>query len=111
MRAARLFEAVALEDFTEVRDQYGGVTQDWATAFEAHAEFIYNRGSEAVQAGALTGTATFKVKLRSSIQSRAITTKQRLRDIRRGMRYQIREVDGITDRRWIYLVVESGVAV
>ena len=111
MQGGRLFEAVALEDFTEVRDEYGGMTPDWLTLFETRAEFIYNRGSEAVQAGALTGTATFKVKLRSNIQSRAVTTNHRLRDIRRGMRYQIREVDSITDRRWIYLAVESGVSV
>lgn len=111
VRAARLFEAVSFGRSDEVQDEYGGISRAWVTMFETRAEFIYNRGTEAVQAGSLQGTATFKVKVRSSIQSRALTTDSRMRDIRRGVEYQIREVDAISDRAMVYLVVESGVAV
>ena len=59
----------------------------------------------------MQGRAIYKVKVRSSTKSRSITTDYRMRDVRRGTEYQIREVDPITDRAWVYLVVESGVAV
>lgn len=51
-----------------------------------------------------------KVKLRSSSESRSIEQHWRMRDARRGAIYQVKEVDAVTDRAWVYLVVERGVA-
>lgn len=103
-------------------DGSGGVENGWSQAYSCAAQFIYSRGSEAVNAARLQGRAIYKVKVVSSSAARAITTDFRMRDVRRGPmdgvgadllpgdRYQIREVDAITDRDWVYLVVESGVA-
>lgn len=74
------------------------------------AEFRYQRGGEAVQAGGLTGTASFKVRVRSSTLTRALTVEAKMRDVRRGREYQVREVDAITHRSCVWLVVEHGVA-
>lgn len=100
-------------------DAHGGVETGWDTAnsVERHVEFIYQRGSEAVEAARLAGQAVYKIRVRSSAETRAITTAWRMRDLRRDdahgadVAYNIREVDAISDRRWVWIVVESGVAV
>lgn len=107
----RRTEAVAFDTPTASVDAYGGVEDGWTEQFSARAEFIYQRGREAEQAGHLTGTATFKVKLRSSAASRAVTTEYRMRDTRRSVSYNVREVDAVTDRHWVWIVVENGVAI
>lgn len=111
MRSPKPRERVAFDVEQRIPDGSGGQKVEWVEAFLCAAEFRYERGREAVQAGGLTGTATFKVKVRSSIQSRALTTDHRMRDVRRGLAFNIREVDAITDRDWIWLVAQSGVAV
>jgi len=58
----------------------------------------------------LEGRNIFGVYIRSSVNARLITTGYQMRDIRRGTAYAIRAVDSITDRAFIYLTVESGVA-
>ena len=80
---------------------------------------VIARGSEVIDAARLRGAA-YKIKIRSCTASRLITPDWRMRDVRRGLpsgvsgdplagqRYNIREVDAITDPDWIYLVVESG---
>lgn len=108
---APLRESVAFDSPTSSTDDYGGVIEGWTQAYTCRADFIYARGAEAVQAGVVTGTAVFKVKLRSFTGARAITTAWRMRDVRRSVAFNIREVDAISDRRWVWLVVESGVAI
>lgn len=106
-----LVESVAFDAPTENPDGYGGVEIGWTQVYACRAEFIYSRGSEAVDAARLQGRSIYKIKIRSSAKARAITSAYRMRDVRRSVEYQIREIDNITDRGWIYLVVESGVAV
>lgn len=91
-----------------------GIQTGWAApgvATERWAEFIYQRGSESVDAARLSGKAIYKLRLHQSSAARGISTDWRMRDLRRGTEYQVREVDAISDRRWIYIVVESGVAI
>lgn len=111
MTAGRLNERVAFDTEQATPDGYGGEDRAWVEAFSCAAEIRYQRGKEAVDAGGLTGSASFKVRVRSSIQTRALTVDHRMRDARRGVAYNIREVDAITDRAWVWLSVESGVAV
>jgi len=111
MHAARLTERIALDREVRAPNGAGGDTIDWAEQFQAPAAFKYQRGKEAERAGGQTGTAVFKVALRSFPGSRSITTRDSLRDVRREVRYNIREVDAVTDRNWVWLVCESGVAV
>jgi head-tail adaptor len=111
MTAGKLNERVAFDGETKVPDGSGGFDVSFGEVFTAWASLEYDRGKEAVDAGGLTGTAVFRVKLRSSAASRAITTDYVMRDVRRGVKYNIREIDAITDRAWIWLRVESGVAV
>lgn len=100
-------------------DRSGGQSRVWEQRHVCRGVLGYSRGSEAVQAGRLEGRSIYRVKVRSCAAARSIQVGWRMRDLRRGdqsdplpgERYNIREVDAISDRRWIFLVVESGVAV
>lgn len=106
-----LLDAVAFDAPTVSVDAYGGQENGWTQRFIDRAEFRYERGSESDEAGHVTGTAVFKVRLRSHAASRAITTEYRMRDTRRSVSYNVREVDAVTDRHWVWLKVERGVAI
>lgn len=118
MKRVLLEQSIAFDQEVSVQNASGGHDTSWEERHACRAEFIYSRGSEAVDAARLQGRSIYKVKIRSCAASRAITSDFRMRDLRRGdlaaelpgEPYQIREIDAITDRRWVYLVVESGVA-
>lgn len=104
-------ERVAFDRKVETADALGGRSVSWSEIFACAAEFRYQRGGESVEAGALTGQATFKVRVRASEATRGLTADDRLRDVRRDVIYNIREVDAVSDRASVWLVAESGVAV
>tara|TARA_R110002124_G_scaffold51390_5_gene148746 strand:- start:26530 stop:26862 length:333 start_codon:yes stop_codon:yes gene_type:complete len=106
----RLFEAVAFDEPATVSVGDGGTVDGYEEKYACRAEFIYSRGSEVVDAARLEGRAIYKVKIRSSAAARAIRTDWQMRDTRRSVTYNIREIDAISDRQWIFIVVESGVA-
>lgn len=108
---ASLAERFAFDSPTAVPDGFGGSEVGWAEQFQRRAQVIYSRGNESVEAARLAGRSIYKVKLRNDSGTRSITTDWRARDVRRGVVYNIREADAITDRAWVYLVVEAGVAV
>jgi len=111
MRAGALTERVAFDAPTTAADGFGGQEVGWAEQFQRRAQFVYQRGDEAVEAARLAGRSIYKIRVRSSADTRGITTDWRMRDVRRGTTYNIREVDAVTDRAWVHLVVEGGVAV
>lgn len=110
-------------DMPETVELPGGVTRTvWAELHNCRAQVIYARGSEVIEAARLEGRPIYKLKIRQCADARKITTDGRARDIRRGLpsgegadplpgsRYSIREVDSITSRQWIYVVIEGGKA-
>lgn len=82
----------------------------WTEQFQRRAAFIYAGGGEAVTAARLEGRGVMKVRVRSDSQTRTILQSWQMRDARRGDVYAIREIDAVTDRQWVYLTVERGVA-
>ena len=103
---------VAFDAEVRTKDEYGGAIIEWTPVTPPlSAEFRYERGREAEQAGAQTGTASFKVRLRSNPTTRALTPAHRMRDVLRGVAYNVREVDPISDRAFVWIVAESGVAI
>lgn len=107
---ASLWESVVFEDEGEAPDGYGGFSTDWLERHRCRAALIYHNGGEEVEAARLQGRSVYKVRIRSCQAARAITPQYRMRDARRGTIYNIREIDAISDRNWIYIVAESGVA-
>ena len=102
---------VAFDEKVETPDGSGGRAATWSELQRAWAELRYAHGREAVQAGKVTGSAVFKVKVRSDPVTRALTAAHRMRDLDRGLAFNIREVDPISDPASVWLVVESGVAI
>lgn len=100
------FDKRAVED-----DGMGNtISGDFEEQFQCRADFRYRGGSEAVMAARLEGRHVLGVYVRSSSQTRQITTDMRMRDARLGTEYAIDAVDSVTDPAWVYLVVESGSA-
>lgn len=94
-----------------ISESAGGVTRpQWAERHNCRAQVIYARGSETIEAARLEGRPIYKLRIRQCQAAKPITTDWRARDVRRGTEYSIREVDAITDREWVYLVIEGGKA-
>ncbi len=105
--AGALHEAIAFDAPSGGADAFGGQTEAWTEAHVCRAQWIYGKGDESVQAAREAGRAAYKIKVRSCAATRALTTDYRMRDVRRGTVWNIRECDAITDRAWVHLVVEG----
>lgn len=106
--------SVAFDAPADTRDARGGTVPGFGAPEDAvtcQAEFIYDRGAEAVQAARPEGEAMVKVRIPQSTKTRQITTAWRMRDARSEAVYNIRSIDHVTDLKWSFLVVESGVAI
>jgi SPP1 family predicted phage head-tail adaptor len=110
MEANDLTERVAFDLRAEVDDGYGNTQSDWVERFQCRAAYRHLRGGESVMAGRLEGKHTQIITVRSSSQTRQIDTDWRVRDTRTGQEFNIRDVTHETDRQWISLLVERGVA-
>lgn len=108
--SGKLTEHFAFDYPVETDNPDGKVSTTWEKRHEDLVEVIYSRGSEVIAAARLEGRPIFKLRLRSCAPALLITTDWLARDVRRGTKYSIREVDSITDRQWIYIVVEGGKA-
>lgn len=109
--AGALRERVAFDGPSLETDDYGSETRTWTEGDPVAAEFRHLRGDELRQPGGQTGQAAWKVRVRSSTATRAITTEHRMRDVRRGVAFNVTSVDAISDRANVWLVVEAGVAI
>lgn len=109
--AGPMRERVAFDRRVGVADGLGGEAVSWSEVYACAAEFRYQRGGESVEAGGLTGQAVFKVRVRTCAATEALTQDDRMRDVRRSVAYNIREVDRISDPAHVWLVAESGVAI
>jgi len=83
---------------------------DWKTQFSVRAAYRHLRGGESVIAARLEGHHTQVITVRASSQTRQITTDWRLVDARDGTVFNVRDVTAETDRQWISLLCERGVA-
>jgi head-tail adaptor len=119
MRAGALKERVAFDEPTGTTDAFGGTTEAWTERHVCAAQWMHSKGDEQVQAAREAGRSAYKIVVRSCEATRAITAGYRMRDTRRGLpsgvtgdtlpgnRWNITDVDAISDRRWVYLVVEG----
>jgi len=117
--AGDLRHRVAFDRREKADDGAGNTQRKFVEQFQRRAAFIYAGGGEAVMAARLEGRGILKVRVRSCLQTRTITQDWQMRDVRTGdfvngvwtgATYAIKEVDAATDRMWVYLVVERGVA-
>lgn len=107
MKARKLHEAVAFDALSGAADAFGGTSEVFTETHACRAQWIYARGDESVQAAREAGRSAYKIKVRSCEATRALTMDHRMRDTRRGTVWNIIEVDAITDRAWVYIVVQG----
>lgn len=82
----------------------------WQTQFSVRAAYRHLRGGEDVMAGRLQGRHTQIITVRASAQTRQITPEWRLVDARDGTVFNVRDVTLETDRLWVSILCERGVA-
>lgn len=109
MSAGRRRHHVAFDAPVKVKNEFGEhARSEWdQDRHRAWAELIYQSGSEAVEAARLAGRQVLKVKIRTGTAARSIQTGWQMRDIRLGTAWDIKEVDALTQRAFVFLVVEG----
>lgn len=108
--AGDLYYRVAFDKKGTASDGAGGTTAAFAEQFQCRAAFIHLRGGETVMAARLAGQHQQIVRVRSSTDSRQVTAGWRVRDVRSGAVFNVRDVTPSTDRMWIDFLCQSGVA-
>jgi head-tail adaptor len=108
--AGELQHRVAFDERTTVDDGLGNTEGAFAERFKAWAAFRPRGGSEAVVAARLEGRNLLGVYLRSTAETKQIKSDWRMRDVRTGDVYAVRIVDAVSDRYWVYLEAQTGVA-
>lgn len=108
--AQELDKRVYFDERQSVDDGYGNTEGGFIQRFEVWAAIRSRGGSEAVTAARLEGRNQLGVYLRSTSQTRQIQSDWRMRVKSSGEEYAVKIVDALTDRDWVYLEVQSGVA-
>lgn len=108
--APSLYYMVNCQKRVEVDDGAGNTVGDFATQFSIRAAFAHLRGGEAVIASRLENKHPVIITVRASSQTRQINSDWRLVDARDGTAWAVRDVTHETDRKWISLLCERGVA-
>lgn len=97
-------------------DRYGNEQTSWVNRFVVRAQIAAKLGGEDVMAARLQGRQPVTIRVRSSIDTRKITTHWRVTDTNSGIQYNVRAVAdpfmGQPERgRWIEVLAEAGVAI
>ncbi|WP_313760172.1 head-tail adaptor protein [Rhizobium sp.] len=108
--SGELQHRVAFDERTVINDGLGNTEGAFVERFKSWAAFRPRGGSEAVVAARMEGRNLLGVYVRSSAQTKRITSDWRMRDTRTGEAYAIRIVDAVSDRYWVYLEAQTGVA-
>ena len=105
------YEKVAFEALEGGSDGLGGRTSVWVERFpHRRAAFTHLRGGETVLAARLAGRHQVAINVLTSAAVRKVTAEWRIRDVRTGTIYNIRDVTPSEDRSSIDFLCESGVA-
>jgi hypothetical protein len=108
--AGDLFYSVAFDRKGSAPDGAGGTTTGFTEQFSCRAAFIHLRGGESVLAARLDGQHPQVIRVRSSINTRGVTTDWRVRDKRTGDVFNIRDITPGLDRQFIDFLCQKGVA-
>ena len=108
--AGDLFFRVAFDKRVEIDDGAGNTVGEWQEQFQCRAGYTHLRGGESVMADRLQGQHTQVIFVRRSSASRQVTTDWRVRDVRDGKSFNIRDITPTDDRLWLDFLCQSGVA-
>jgi len=108
MSAGGLSTRVVFDSPIETPDGYGGFDHGWSVppaSYACWAAISFVQGTEAIADARLADPGKYRVTLRASTQSRAITTAWRMRNAATGQTFAITSIDIISSRRWVWLRV------
>lgn len=105
-----LYYKVNCQKRVEQDDGLGNTVSGFATQFTVRATYKHLRGGESVMASRLENKHPIIITVRASSQTREITSDWRLIDARDGTVWAVRDVTAETDRQFISLLCERGVA-
>ncbi|OBQ72394.1 phage head closure protein [Mesorhizobium loti] len=108
--AGDLVYRVAFDVKGMASDGAGGTTTAFSEQFQCRAGFVHLRGGESVQAARLQGQHPQIIRVRSSSLTRNVTTDWRIRDVRSGDVFNIRDITPGLDRQFIDFLCQKGVA-
>jgi hypothetical protein len=114
--AARLYEKVAFDKRVPGNPDsppvdYGNTEGEWEEQFQRRAEFIHLRGGESVLAARMQGQHTQVIRVRAGEETRSVNTDWRIRDLRTGAEFNIRDITPSDDRAWLDILAVRGVTV
>ncbi|GGF82822.1 head-tail adaptor protein [Mameliella alba] len=93
------------------RNAFGeDVPGGWTESHVTRGDLIYQAGSEAIAAARYAGRQVLKVKIRTGTGARAIKVGWRMRLLANGTTWDVKEVDAITQRAFVFLVIEGPVS-
>lgn len=108
MSAGRARHHVAFDAPVTVTNDFGErAPAGWEERHRTWAELIYQKGTEEVVAARAAGRQVLKVKIRTSAAARGILPTWSMRRLLGGSRWEIKEVDAITQRAFVFLVIEG----
>lgn len=108
--APQLYEKIRLESPAPTSDGYGGPVRGWNEEFTVRAEFIYQRAGEIVEQGRLVGQNMIVIRIRRSGQTHEIKPDWRAINTRTGEAMNIRSIIPTSDRRYLDVTAQTGVA-
>ncbi|MBA3576187.1 MAG: head-tail adaptor protein [Sphingomonas sp.] len=108
--AGDLKHKVGFDKHGSASDGAGGSITSFSEQFVVRAQFIHLRGGESVMAARLAGKHTQVIRVRSSTDTRLVTTDWRISDKRSSDVFNIRDVTPSDDRMWLDFLCEKGVA-
>jgi len=111
IKAGDLYYKVHCQKRQVIDDGYGNtVSGPFETQFTVRAAYRHLRGGEAVIASRLENRHPVIITVRASSQTKQITADWQLVDARDGAVWAVRDVTHETDRQFISLLCERGVA-
>jgi len=108
--AGDLYYRIHCQKRAAVDDGYGNTVGGFETQFTVRAAYRHLRGGETVIASRLENKHPVLITVRTSAQTRQIRADWRLVDARDGTAWAVRDVTHETDRQFIALLCERGVA-
>jgi head-tail adaptor len=105
-------ERVAFERRQTADDGFGNVvTSDWTELHRCAARIMPLMGGEQVMQRRLTGTQPVVVTVRCAAAIAALTTDDRIRDVRKDKIYNVRSIANFDEQRQFFdIMAEAGVA-
>lgn len=108
--AGYLDQLVAFDVRELIDDGAGNTVGQWVEQFKEPAGYLHLKSGEAVIASRLQGKHLQVITVRSNTLSRTVTTDWRVRDVRSGRTFNIRDITPTADRLKLEMLVENGTA-